>query len=504
MMRPPSEWLDDYDEWYAMQTKEVQEELRDVPRESIVWQVDGNLYGRQSAAAQYRDRLEEIITNKLPKEKYNFQRGKLDACVYRCTKTETVLIHHIDDFDIAGREEILKDLLTVQFPANGCKLKMGEFEYPNGHKTSTSEFLGRMKINTDGAIVTKPSDRHIETILRHLGMEDCKPSPVPGRKLDLTQTKELNEDEKAVFASCVGSAIYLSQDRSDIKYSVKELAKQIRSPRQCDWQNLKVLARYLQGTRNYGHMSKISEEVDVNEALPLHAFCDSDWAGDRESRKSTSGEVLFLAGTAVEATSHTQQGVPATSSGEAELRSLNECARSSVYVRNLATHDFGLNVDTPRIWCDSAAALQVSRKMGVGKMRHVDIGHLYVQELVKTRQVIVGKTDGKLNPSDILTKHLDTGDMVKQGVERLGIVDLSQEGLDRNVGKAHMKTIGGINNKTENPGGNKSHKRKWQPQQGSRISIRQHFSAVASVKSLRVTPDDGVGDVSYKHGYYRY
>ena len=133
-------------------------------------------------------------------------------------------------------------------------------------------------------------------------------------------------------------------------------------------------------------MSKISEEVDVNEALPLHAFCDSDWAGDRECRMSTSGEVLFLAGTAVEATSHTQQGVPATSSGEAELRSLNECARSSVYVRNLATHHFGLNVDTPRIWCDSAAALQVSRKMGVGKMRHVDIGHFYVQELVKTRQ----------------------------------------------------------------------------------------------------------------------
>ena len=137
MMRRPSELLDDYEDWFAMQPKEVQEELRDVLKESIVWQVDGNLSGRQSAAAQYRDRLEEIITPELPKEKYNFQRGKLDACVYRCTKTETVVIHHIDDFDIAGREEILKDLLTVQFPENGCKLKMGEMEYPKGHKTST-------------------------------------------------------------------------------------------------------------------------------------------------------------------------------------------------------------------------------------------------------------------------------------------------------------------------------------------------------------------------------
>ena len=94
MMRPPSEWLDDYEDWFAMQPKELQEELRDIPKESIVWQVDGNLYGRQSAAAQYRDLLEEIITNKLPKEKYNFQRGKLDACVYRCTKTETSYSSH--------------------------------------------------------------------------------------------------------------------------------------------------------------------------------------------------------------------------------------------------------------------------------------------------------------------------------------------------------------------------------------------------------------------------
>eukprot|EP00435_Cladocopium_sp_Y103_P041544 s171_g11.t1 len=60
MMKPPKEWLEDYDGWYLLQPKEVQEELKDVPKEEILWQVGGNLYGRQSAAAQYRDRLEEI------------------------------------------------------------------------------------------------------------------------------------------------------------------------------------------------------------------------------------------------------------------------------------------------------------------------------------------------------------------------------------------------------------------------------------------------------------
>ena len=59
----------------------------------------------------------------------------------------------------------------------------------------------------------------------------------------------------------VGSAIYLSQGKYDIKYSVKELAKRIREPRECDVQNLKLLGRYLKGTKEYGHVTKLDEDV---------------------------------------------------------------------------------------------------------------------------------------------------------------------------------------------------------------------------------------------------
>ena len=140
--------------------------------------------------------------------------------------------------------------------------------------------------------------------------------------------------------------------------------------------------------------------------------------------------MIFLAGTVVESGSHTQQGTPAASSGEAEIRALNECAKTSVFVKNLAETDFGMSIDTPRIWCDSSAALQAARKMGVGKMRHIDIAHLYVQELVKTKRVIIGKVKGETNPADVMTKHLQTGDEVKAASDMVGIVDLTQQGLD--------------------------------------------------------------------------
>ncbi|CAL1148944.1 unnamed protein product, partial [Cladocopium goreaui] len=269
MMKPPEEWLEEYDEWLLLQSKEVQEELKDVPKSEIVWQVNGNLYGRQSAAAQYRDRLDTIVTKELPKDKYEFTRGQIDACVYKCKKTGTVLLlHHIDDFDICGPEEVIQDLLMIQLP--------------------------RTKISVEEAVITKPNAKHINTILTQLGLENAKPGPVPGKKLQLERDKLLDEKQKAIFASCVGSAIYLSQDRPDIKFSVKELAKRIREPRECDMINLKVLGRYLKGTVNYGHVTKVAEGLYIKEGLPLHSYCDSDWAGDVETRRSTSGEAIFL------------------------------------------------------------------------------------------------------------------------------------------------------------------------------------------------------------------
>ena len=109
-MRQHKEWLEEYDTWVLSQEKEIQEYLKDVPREELIWQVDGNIYGRQSAAAQYRDRPEEMLTNKVS-GRYRFKRGKLDARVYRCELTGTVLIHHIDDFDMCGPHRRLICLL---------------------------------------------------------------------------------------------------------------------------------------------------------------------------------------------------------------------------------------------------------------------------------------------------------------------------------------------------------------------------------------------------------
>ena len=477
-MKPSREWLDNFEVWLATQPEEKRKELEGIPREQLVWQVDGNIYGRQPAASQYRDRLEEIIVNKLPKDRYDFVRGRLDGCVFRCKKTKLVVIHHIDDFDVTGPEDDLNNLLKVELPKHGCKVKVGEFEFPEKHGKTSSEFLGREKISVEQAVLTKPNAKHTDNILKLLGLHDAKGGPVPGKKLELSVSSEelLDEKEKKVYQSCVGSAIYLSQDRIDVKFAVKELARRMKEPRKADMANLKVLGRYLKGTKDLGHVTKLEgvEEGPAGEReLPLHAYCDSDYAGDTESRKSTSGEVLVLGGTVVEANSSTQSGNPATSSGEAELRSLNHCAQSCMYIQNLAVHDFDLPVSTPRIWCDSSAALQAAKRIGVGKMRHISFAHLYIQELVKTKQVIIAKVKGVANPADCLTKHLKTGEEMRQACELTGMVQLSKSGMDEQVRRTALSKVSAV---AESNSLSRQHK--WKPMMAAILSLRQLCSVV--------------------------
>ena len=179
----------------------------------------------------------------------------------------------------------------------------------------------------------------------------------------------------------------------------------------------------------------------------------------------------------METSARTQQGTPATSSGEAEVRALTQCAQDLVFVRNLGVEDFGMSIDVPRLFCDSSAAIQVARRLGAGKMRHLDLGHFYIQELVKEKRVIVQKIKGTENPSNALTKHLGTGAEFEEAREMLGLVTLDKQGLDKHVSKNTMQTIGSITSW-----------KKWQPQQCTRLSTKQFVSAVGKHRPLRETP----------------
>ena len=115
--------------------------------------------------------------------------------------------------------------------------------------------------------------------------------------------------------------------------------------------------------------------------------------------------------------SRTQKAV-ALSSAEAELVAMTKVTAEAIGVSNLS-RDWGRERRIT-IFADSAAALGIAERRGSGKLRHINVGLLWVQEKRAQDEVDFRKVEGTKNPADLMTKHLSSGKAVEH-TGKLGI-----------------------------------------------------------------------------------
>ena len=140
----------------------------------------------------------------------------------------------------------------------------------------------------------------------------------------------------------------------------------------------------------------------------LDAYSDSDWAGDRQTRKSTSGGMICIAGAMIKSWSK-NQSVVARSSGEAEFYALNRAITEALGIRALAK-DLGYDFKI-RMHVDSSAAKSMVSRTGLGKTRHIEVEYLWSQDIMREKFIEVRKILGLLNPADVCTKPLNQLDI---------------------------------------------------------------------------------------------
>ena len=154
------------------------------------------------------------------------------------------------------------------------------------------EVLGRVKTRLEGAILTAPDPKHAKNILTALDIQPKEKSAVPSLKLNLDENEPLADEFAKRYRSAVGSGIYLSADRRDIAYAVKQLARHMAQPRLCDWENALVMGRYLNSHPDLVRATVL--DGDAHQHLALELYSDSDWAGCPETRRSTDAHVGCL------------------------------------------------------------------------------------------------------------------------------------------------------------------------------------------------------------------
>ena len=175
---------------------------------------------------------------------------------------------------------------------------------------------------------------------------------------------------------------------------------------------LKRIGRYLVGAPRF-------EQLFRWQDVPAHVgvFTDSDWAGCKTTCRSTSGGAMIWGSHCLKMWSSTQATI-ALSSAEAELYALTKGAAQGLGMMSLLS-DFGVAVNVT-VHTDASAAIGIVRRAGLGKLRHLNVRYLWVQDQVKRELLGLEKVAGAENPADIATKHF-SAEIMRKHLERLGV-----------------------------------------------------------------------------------
>ena len=112
------------------------------------------------------------------------------------------------------------------------------------------------------------------------------------------------------------------------------------------------------------------------------------------------------------------QATVALSSAEAELYALTKGASQALGVMTLL-EDFGIKTRST-LHTDASAAIGIVRRAGLGKLRHLNVRYLWLQDHLRSGQMDLRKVAGVANAADLVTKHLGPG-KAKDHLEAIGV-----------------------------------------------------------------------------------
>ena len=205
---------------------------------------------------------------------------------------------------------------------------------------------------------------------------------------------------------------YIAQDRPDISFAAKELCRDFAAPTIRSWARLKRVVRYLRRAPRLVYFYPWQPRQ-----AHLSVFVDTDFAGCRVTRRSTSGGLAMHGDHCIRHWSSTKTTL-AMSSGEAELGGLCKGGAHGLGLRSVAA-DLGFAWSL-KMFTDATAAMGMSRRLGIGKIRHLDVSLLWIQDKVRTGEIDLQKVLGKDHPADALTKHLP-GPQLQEHLKRMNI-----------------------------------------------------------------------------------
>lgn len=365
--------------------------------------LERSLYGLKQAARVWNETISVLL------KELGFTQSVADPCLYvkRLPDGGVVyLLIYVDDMIVASTVEEEIRLIEEQLRKKISLTSLGEVK----------QFLGVRVTRDDEGCFSLDQSVFIKVLAQRFGLQDAKGSSIPldpGYYRSRVNSQPLDSNER--YHSLVGALLYIAVNtRPDVAASVSILSRQISSPTETDWVELKRVVRYLLKTACY--------KLKLSAAkLDLVGFCDADWSGDPSDRKSNSG-YLFQLGKATICWASRKQTSVSLSSMEAEYMALSEACRELVWLRQLL-EEIGAPQQKPTtVLEDNRSCIEfVETDRKSRRSKHIDTRVHYTKDLVDKGVVALQYCSTEEMTADILTKPLGA---VKQQrfVEAMGLV----------------------------------------------------------------------------------
>jgi hypothetical protein len=215
----------------------------------------------------------------------DFEQCPVSPCFFYHVKTEIAIELHMDDFHGCGPQ--LSVVKFLEWLGSVMMIKH------SGPMTIGARYchLKRTRILTEEGTYIQASSKHAEDMIKLLHLEDAKTvsTPMVESAGEEASDQLLDAEPASVYRTCVGIAIYLSTDRHDIQFAVKELTQIMKNPTEGSMHMLKRLVKYLKGIIEVWIL--LSRQGAVGSIM---ATSDSNWAGCKRTRKSTSCDSKWL------------------------------------------------------------------------------------------------------------------------------------------------------------------------------------------------------------------
>jgi hypothetical protein len=345
------------------------------------------LYGLWQSPRQWNARLDAHLTT------LGLVQSHANPSLYIFLEGDLflILIIYVNDLLITG--------------SHATKIQWLEYELSSEFKMS---LLGPLAIYLGVSFFYEPAGilmshtRYIQKCLDELGLTNCLPATVPfdpSLKLSKNMDSPFLPDP-TYYRIIVGKALQFNNTCPDIVFAVGVVTRFTKAPREAHLEAAIHIMRYLKGTMHLAILYRRGEKVTPSR------YSDSDFQGDPDQRRSTSG-YLFNIGSGPTSWRSKLQDEIAESSSEAEYRAYAEALKEALWLRNFF-EDIGMSLTKPLIiYCDNQSCIALAKNpVQHARTKHLERQCHFIRHQIKQGRIELVYVKSKDQLADINTKAL--------------------------------------------------------------------------------------------------